>query len=38
MQQVTPNIGDAFGLVDQVLRDTFILALFQGLGEGTPGI
>ena len=37
MQRVTPDIGDAFGLVEQVLRDDFIPALFQGIGEGTPG-
>ena len=33
-----PDIGDAFGPVEQVLRDAFITSLFQGLGEGTPGI
>ena len=37
LQWVTPGIGDDFGLVAQALRETFILALFQGLGEGTPG-
>ena len=38
VHQVTPNIGDAFGPVEQALQDAFIPALFQGLGEGTPGI
>ena len=28
---VTPKVGDAFGPVEQVLRESFILALFQGL-------
>ena len=37
MQQVTPNIGDAFGPVEQALRVALIPALFQGLVEGTPG-
>ena len=37
MQRVTPNIGDAFGPVEQALQDAFIKAIFQGLGEGTPG-
>ena len=37
MQLVTPDIGDAFGPAEQALMDAFIPALFQGLGEGTPG-
>ena len=37
MHWITPDIGDAFGLVEQVLRDDFIPALFQGIGEGTLG-
>ena len=37
VQQFTPNTGDSFVLVEQVLRDIFITALYQGLGEGTPG-
>ena len=37
VQRVTPNIGYAFGPMEQVLRDAFILDLFQGLGEGPPG-
>ena len=35
--RVTPNIGDYFLPVEQALRELFIPALFQGLGEGTPG-
>ena len=38
MQRVTPGIGDAFGLVEGALRETFLLFLFRGLGEGAPGI
>ena len=37
MHRVTPGIGYAFGPVEQALQDAFIPALFQGLGEGTPG-
>ena len=37
MQRVTLDIRDAFGLVEQALRDAFFLALFQVLGEVTPG-
>ena len=37
VQWFIPNIGDAFSLVEQALRDAFISALFQGLGEGTLG-
>ena len=37
MQKVTPDIGDNFGPVEQVLRDTFIPYLFQGLGERKQG-
>ena len=36
MQRFTPGIGYAFGPVEQALQETFIPALFQGLGEGTP--
>ena len=35
MHRFTPYIGDAFSPVEQVLRDSLILALFQGLREGT---
>ena len=31
VQQVTPNIGDAFGSAEQAPWDAFILSLFQGL-------
>ena len=37
MPRVTPGIGDAFGLVEQALRDVLIPSLFQGLVEGAPG-
>ena len=37
MQRVTPGIRDALGTVEQALRDSFVPALFQGLGEGTLG-
>ena len=37
MQRVSPDIGDAFGPVEQALQKTFLLDLFQGLGEGKPG-
>ena len=37
MQRVIPYIGDAFGPVEQGMREDFIPALFQGLREGTPG-
>ena len=36
MQQVTPDIGEDFGPVEQGLMYAFILDLFQGLREGTP--
>ena len=34
MQRVTPGIGDAFVMVEEVLWETFLPALFQGLVEG----
>ena len=37
LQWITPGIGYAFGPVEQALWETFIPALFQGLGDGTPG-
>ena len=37
MSWVTPVIGDAFGPVEQELRETFIPALFQVLEKITPG-
>ena len=36
MQQVTQGIGDAFGLVETALKETFVPALFKGLGNGVP--
>ena len=35
-QQVNPVIGNAFGLVEKVLRETFLTDLCEGLGEGAP--
>ena len=37
MQQATPDIEDAFGPVEDALRDYLLLALFQGIREGTLG-
>ena len=37
MQQVTPDIRDAFVPVEQALREAFIPDLFRGLREGTSG-
>ena len=37
MQRVTPEIGDAFGTVDKVTRNSLMLNLFQGVGEGIMG-
>ena len=36
IQRFTPDIGDTFGPVEEVLRDTFIPVLSKGVGEGTP--
>ena len=36
MQRVTPGIGDAFGLAEKALQETFVPALFEGLGESAP--
>ena len=35
-QQVTPGIGDAFVPVEKALWETFVPAIFEGLGEGAP--
>ena len=37
MQRVNPGIGDAFVPFEKSLRETFLPALFEGLGEGAPG-
>ena len=34
VQRVTPGIGDAFRTVETALKETFVLALFKGLGDG----
>ena len=36
MHRVTPVIGDAFGPLETVLKETFVSALFEGLGNGVP--
>ena len=36
MQRVTRGIGDAFGLVETALKETFVPALFEVLGDGVP--
>ena len=36
VQQVTLGIGNAFGPVEKVLRETFVPELFEGLGDGVP--
>ena len=36
MQQVTPGISNAFVLVEKSIQETFVMALFTGLGEGAP--
>ena len=36
MQQMTPGIGNAFGPVEKELRETFVSAIFEGLGDGVP--
>ena len=37
MKCFTPSIRDALGPVKEALQETFLTALFQGLGEGEPG-
>ena len=34
VQRVTPVKGDAFGLMETALRETYVPALFEGLGNG----
>ena len=36
MQRVTPGVGEAFGPVEEALREIFVPALFEGLREGVP--
>ena len=36
MNRVTPEVGNSFGPVEKALRETFVLALFEGLWEGVP--
>ena len=36
MKRVSPGIGDAFSLVEKALKETFVSALFERLGEGAP--
>ena len=36
MQRVTTGVGEAFGLVEEALREMFVPALFKGLREGVP--
>ena len=36
VQRVTPGVGEAFGPVEEALREIFVPALFRGLSEGLP--
>ena len=36
VQRVTPGVGEAFGPVEEALREIFVMALFRGLSEGLP--
>ena len=36
VQRVTPGVGDAFGPVEEALKEIFLPALHEGLGEGVP--
>ena len=36
MQQVTPEIGDAFRPVETALKETFVADFFEGLGGSVP--
>ena len=36
VQWVTPGVGDAFRPVETALKETFVPALFEGLGKGIP--
>ena len=37
MQRVTLGIGDAFVPVEEEIAKAFLLALFEGVGDGAPG-
>ena len=37
MQRFTPEIGDAFGPVEEEIKTAFVLELFHGVGDGAPG-
>ena len=37
VQRVTPGISDTFIPVETSLKETFVPALFEGLGNGVPG-
>ena len=36
MQRVTLGVGKAFGPVETALKETSVLAFFEGLREGVP--
>ena len=36
MQRMTPGFGNAFRPVEMALKETFVPALFEGLGGGIP--
>ena len=36
VQRVTPGVGDAFGPVEEALREIFVPALYEGLRGGVP--
>ena len=36
MQRVTPGVGDAFGPVEEALKEIFVPALYEGLRKGVP--
>ena len=36
LQRVTPGVGEAFGPVEEALREIFVPSLFKGLKEGVP--
>ena len=36
VQRVTPGVGEAFGPVEESLREIFVPALFRGLSAGLP--